>query len=154
MPEVPLGDQPHPRAPLPDAWWTLQLRTRRIIAATIAALLVGGLGSLAVWLLDSEPSIDPAQAEAEAYVAKLPPARVAAWDQLAECESEGDWDAATGNGFEGGLQFTQSSWVEAGGVGSPAAASREEQIMRGQMLYEIQGYAAWPSCSAQLGLDN
>ncbi|MGW9493672.1 transglycosylase family protein, partial [Streptomyces prasinus] len=27
------------------------------------------------------------------------------------CESDGDWQANTGNGHYGGLQFTQSSWT-------------------------------------------
>lgn len=74
------------------------------------------------------------------------------WDALAECESGGRWDLSTGNGLEGGLQFEQSSWLEVGGEGSPAAASREEQIMRAEFLYDLQGWDAWPACSAQLGL--
>ena len=64
------------------------------------------------------------------------------------------WDLSTGNGFEGGLQFSRSSWIEVGGEDSPAAASREEQIMRGEFLYDLQGWSAWPACSAQLGLSD
>ena len=59
----------------------------------------------------------------------------------------------TGNGYLGGLQFSQVSWEEVGGTGSPAAASREEQIMRGEFLFDLQGWGAWPRCSAQLGLE-
>ena len=58
----------------------------------------------------------------------------------------------TGNGYFGGLQFTLVSWEGVGGFGSPANASREEQIMRAEMLYDLQGWGAWPRCSAQLGL--
>jgi hypothetical protein len=151
--------KPPARAPLPDEWWRLQLRTRRLIAAGVAIVLLAGIGGLIALVFSSEPSADPVQAEADAgpdaetYVAEMPPSQVATFDQLAECESGGQWDTATGNGFEGGLQFTQSSWQEVGGEGSPAAASREEQIMRADMLYQVQGYAAWPSCAAQLGLD-
>ena len=74
------------------------------------------------------------------------------WDQLAQCEAGGNWAINTGNGFYGGLQFTISSWQAVGGSGLPSDASREEQIMRGQALQAIQGWGAWPACSAKLGL--
>lgn len=74
------------------------------------------------------------------------------WDQLAACESGGNWAINTGNGFYGGLQFTLSSWQAVGGTGMPNEASREEQIMRGQMLQAIQGWGAWPACTSKLGL--
>lgn len=74
------------------------------------------------------------------------------WDSLAKCEAGGRWNANTGNGFYGGLQFTLSSWKGVGGSGYPSDASREEQIMRGQMLLARQGWGAWPACSAKLGL--
>ena len=74
------------------------------------------------------------------------------WDQLAACEAGGNWAINTGNGYYGGLQFNQGSWAAAGGSGYPNMASREEQIMRGQILQARQGWGAWPSCSAKLGL--
>lgn len=74
------------------------------------------------------------------------------WDELAQCESGGNWGDNTGNGFYGGLQFTPSSWAAAGGSGSPSAASRDEQIARAQVLQSRQGWGAWPACSAKLGL--
>lgn len=74
------------------------------------------------------------------------------WDEIAACESSGDWQANTGNGFYGGLQFTLSSWRSVGGVGYPNAASVAEQVKRGRLLQAVQGWGAWPYCSAQLGL--
>jgi hypothetical protein len=74
------------------------------------------------------------------------------WDRLAQCESSGNWSINTGNGFYGGLQFTQSSWRAAGGSGSPQNASRSEQIRVAQRLQQMQGWGAWPACSAKLGL--
>lgn len=74
------------------------------------------------------------------------------WDQLALCESGGNWAINTGNGFYGGLQFTLSSWRGVGGSGYPNEASREEQISRGEMLRARQGWGAWPACSSKLGL--
>ena len=74
------------------------------------------------------------------------------WDQLAKCESGGNWAINTGNGFYGGLQFTLSSWKATGGSGYPHQASREEQIMRAEKLLAMQGWGAWPACSAKIGL--
>ncbi len=74
------------------------------------------------------------------------------WDQLAECEATGDWSANTGNGYYGGLQFSESSWRAAGGTGLPHEASRETQIAMGENLKAMQGWGAWPACSAKLGL--
>jgi LysM repeat protein len=75
-----------------------------------------------------------------------------AWDRLAQCESGGNWSINTGNGFYGGLQFTQSSWRAAGGSGSPQNASRSEQIRVAQHLQQMQGWGAWPTCSRKVGL--
>ena len=74
------------------------------------------------------------------------------WDALAQCESGGNWSTNTGNGFSGGLQFTQSTWAAHGGTGSAANASREQQIAVAQKVQASQGWGAWPACSAKLGL--
>ena len=74
------------------------------------------------------------------------------WDQLAVCESGGNWAINTGNGYYGGLQFSLSSWQAVGGSGLPSEASREEQIARGEQLRARQGWGAWPACSTKLGL--
>lgn len=75
----------------------------------------------------------------------------ATWDALAQCESGGNWAINTGNGYYGGLQFSQSTWEANGGVGNPADASREEQIRIAENVLATQGWGAWPSCSAQIG---
>src|SRR6478609_4541071 len=74
------------------------------------------------------------------------------WDALAQCESGGNWSTNTGNGFSGGLQFTSSTWSAYGGTGSPADASREQQIAVAERVQASQGWGAWPSCASQLGL--
>lgn len=74
------------------------------------------------------------------------------WDALAQCESGGNWAINTGNGFSGGLQFTPSTWAAFGGTGSPEGASREQQIAVAERVQAGQGWGAWPSCAAQLGL--
>lgn len=68
------------------------------------------------------------------------------WDAIAQCESGGNWGISTGNGFSGGLQFTSSTWHSNGGAGSPAGASREEQIRVAENVLHSQGIGAWPVC--------
>lgn len=74
------------------------------------------------------------------------------WDRLAQCESSGNWAINTGNGYYGGLQFSLSSWRAVGGTGYPHQASKAEQIARAEKLKAIQGWGAWPACTAKLGL--
>jgi LysM repeat protein len=74
------------------------------------------------------------------------------WDALAQCESGGNWNTNTGNGYTGGLQFSSSTWAAYGGTGSAADASREQQIAVAEQVQASQGWGAWPSCAAQLGL--
>src|SRR4051812_8801220 len=66
------------------------------------------------------------------------------WDELAQCESGGNWNTDTGNGFSGGLQFTPSTWRAFGGSGSPEGASRSEQIAVAERVKAEQGMSAWP----------
>ncbi len=76
----------------------------------------------------------------------------ATWDSLAQCESGGNWATNTGNGYSGGLQFSATTWAAYGGTGSAADASREQQIAVAEQVQASQGWGAWPSCTAQLGL--
>lgn len=76
----------------------------------------------------------------------------ATWDSLAQCESGGNWATNTGNGYSGGLQFSASTWAAYGGTGSAADASREQQIAVAEQIQASQGWGAWPSCAAELGL--
>ncbi len=73
------------------------------------------------------------------------------WDALAECESSGNWGIDTGNGFGGGLQFTDSTWRAFGGSGQPEDASRSEQIQVAERVKAEQGMNAWPTCSKKTG---
>jgi nucleoid-associated protein YgaU len=71
------------------------------------------------------------------------------WDAVAQCESSGNWAIHTGNGFSGGLQFTNSTWAAYGGTAyAPQAwqASREAQIAVAERVLAGQGPHAWPVC--------
>ncbi|MDQ2722507.1 MAG: transglycosylase family protein, partial [Actinomycetota bacterium] len=72
------------------------------------------------------------------------------WDGVAQCESGGNWSINTGNGFSGGLQFTQSTWAANGGSGSAQNASKPEQIRVAENVLSTQGAGAWPVCGARL----
>jgi hypothetical protein len=77
------------------------------------------------------------------------------WEKLAECESGGNWRANTGNGFYGGLQFTDGTWDGFGGekfAGKAHKASKIEQIRIAERVLDGQGWDAWPACSSKLGL--
>lgn len=74
------------------------------------------------------------------------------WDQLARCESGGNWSINTGNGYYGGLQFSAATWRSVGGSGLPHQNSREEQITRGKILQARSGWGQWPACTRKLGL--
>jgi uncharacterized protein YabE (DUF348 family) len=75
------------------------------------------------------------------------------WDQLAQCESGGNWAINTGNGYYGGLQFSLSTWQAYGGSGYPHQNSREQQIAIAERVRAATGgYGSWPHCSASLGL--
>ncbi|MGW4724482.1 LysM peptidoglycan-binding domain-containing protein [Streptomyces sp. NPDC004291] len=77
------------------------------------------------------------------------------WGCVAECESSGRWHVNTGNGFYGGLQFWQPTWVEHGGLAyAPRAdlATRAQQIKVAEEVLRTQGWGAWPVCSKRYGL--
>jgi resuscitation-promoting factor RpfA len=73
------------------------------------------------------------------------------WDAIAQCESSGNWHTSTGNGYGGGLQFTDSTWHAFGGSGQPENASREQQIQVAEKVKGSQGMGAWPVCSKKAG---
>ncbi|MBY8876866.1 transglycosylase family protein [Actinacidiphila acidipaludis] len=81
-------------------------------------------------------------------------ASVATWDAVAQCESGGNWHINTGNGYYGGLQFSQSSWAAAGGLQYASRAdlaTKDQQIAVAEKLLAMQGPSAW-TCAPAGGL--
>jgi len=73
------------------------------------------------------------------------------WSAIAACESGGNWSTNTGNGFYGGLQFTEGTWLANGGgqyASSANLASPSQQIAVAQNVLASQGIGAWPVCGA------
>ena len=107
-------------------------RTRRVVTsgALAAGATVVGLGVIAT------------------------PAQASDWSGVAQCESGGNWSINTGNGFYGGLQFTQGTWAGYGGLAyAPRAdlASPSQQIAIAEKVKAGQGIGAWPVCGKNLG---
>lgn len=76
------------------------------------------------------------------------------WDRIARCESGGNWQINTGNGYFGGLQFSAGTWrAYGGGAYAPTAdrASKAQQIAVAARVQRAQGWGAWPSCAARAG---
>src|SRR5580693_8978821 len=75
------------------------------------------------------------------------------WDAVAGCESGGNWAINTGNGYHGGLQFSQGTWSSHGGgeyATSANQASRDQQIAVAERVLASQGRGAWPVCGRGL----
>ncbi|RJK96023.1 transglycosylase family protein [Vallicoccus soli] len=121
----------------------MRLRTprtarRRAAAAVLAAPLAAGA------LVAGALGAAPASAASDAT-----------WDRLAMCESSGRWNINTGNGYYGGLQFSQGSWEFVGGLRYAKRAdlaTRTQQVAAAERLLDLQGWGAWPACSRKLGL--
>lgn len=71
------------------------------------------------------------------------------WDAVAKCESGGNWAINTGNSYEGGVQFLNSTWRSVKGPDDPPhayQASREQQIAAAERLLARSGIGQWPVC--------
>ncbi|MCF8586858.1 transglycosylase family protein [Gordonia sp. HY285] len=114
---------------------TTNTKTFAKIAAT--SVVLGGIGGGAALLGGGQAS---AATDSE-------------WNQVAQCESGGNWSINTGNGYHGGLQFSPSTWAAHGGTQyAPTAdqATRDQQIAVGERVLASQGNGAWPTCGGVL----
>jgi hypothetical protein len=124
---------------------------RVAVAATLALAALVGLGFVYAARQAPTAPLDAANVAPAATPADTasPPGH---WDKIAACESGGDWNTNTGNGYYGGLQFNAATWHNYGGQGLPHQASRTEQIAIGEKVLAKQGWRAWPVCSHKTGL--
>jgi hypothetical protein len=74
------------------------------------------------------------------------------WAQLRQCESGGNYQDNTGNGFYGAYQFDQGTWNGLGYPGRPDQAPPAMQDQAAKQLQASRGWEPWPSCSRKLGL--
>lgn len=100
------------------------------------------LGTLAIRIAEARL----AQAQAEALAAARGPVGNDKWARLRQCESGGNYQTNTGNGFYGAYQFDLQTWQSVGGSGLPSDAPPEEQDARARALYARRGAQPWPVC--------
>ncbi|WP_083976189.1 transglycosylase family protein [Kitasatospora azatica] len=115
----------------------------RIALLPCTALLLCGAATLLALPAQAAPATPPS------------PVSDATWERVADCESDGDWAADTGNGYYGGLQIWPPTWKEAGGLAyaaRPDLATRRQQITVAQEILRQQGWPAWAACARDLGL--
>jgi hypothetical protein len=70
-------------------------------------------------------------------------------------QHEGAWNADTGNGYYGGLQFDLGTWISnGGGRYAPRAdlASPHNQLVVGYQTWQRRGWHPWPNTAAMCGL--
>jgi hypothetical protein len=90
-----------------------------------------------------------------AGVALAPVAHATSADDFARlrgCESGGNYQSDTGNGFYGAYQFDAGTWHSLGYSGVPSDAAPAAQDAAAQRLHSERGWSPWPSCAAALGL--
>ena len=116
------------------------------------------LEELEVFLHSVTTTIAPRSAAAPQADPAEPSSSGGRWDQLAQCETGGNWAANTGNGYGGGLQFAHTSrwstWLSYGGgdyAAHPWDASKEQQIDIAEKVLASSGWRAWPGCSRKFG---
>jgi LysM repeat protein len=161
----------------PAVWWANrhQVKNPSLITAG-QRLTLPASGTVAPWLAraataaipaaapapaPAQPTSATASASATASGATAAPAPAPApaagssggvnWSAIAACESGGNWSADTGNGFYGGLQFTEGTWLGYGGgqyASSASQATPAEQIAVAQRVLAGQGIGAWPVCGS------
>jgi nucleoid-associated protein YgaU len=122
------------RAPSTTVQTVTDLAAKSTAGATALALPIVGVGALGA-----------GTAEAATWQQ---------WDNVAQCESGGNWHINTGNGYYGGLQFSQGTWVAHGGQSfAPRAdlATKTDQITVAERVLHSQGWGAWPVCSQRRG---
>lgn len=89
------------------------------------------------------------RAEYERLVAQAQRERT--WDELARCESGGDWDVV--DRWGGGLGIYIRTWEGFGGrefASNPGYATKEQQIIVAERIYARYGFDGW-GCAHNMG---
>ncbi|HEX6258166.1 MAG TPA: G5 domain-containing protein [Candidatus Saccharimonadales bacterium] len=70
--------------------------------------------------------------------------------KLRACESGGNYQTNTGNGYYGAYQYDISTWAGYGGYRIPSDAPAAVQDDKVWETYQRRGWSPWPSCGASL----
>lgn len=75
------------------------------------------------------------------------------WAALRQCESGGNYQANTGNGYYGAYQFSASTWRSMGtGYAYAHEAPPAVQDDAARRLQARSGWGQWPACSRKIGV--
>lgn len=113
-----------------------------------------GRGRTLAWHRNCVRWIKPELAETRLLIT---PAIPSVWYELAVCESgrrPPAWHINTGNGFYGGLQFSYSTWKDAGGQRFTTYAHEAtpgQQVAIAASWLTKTSWLQWPECSRRLG---
>ena len=129
-----------------EVWVDGKLESRNQTGAQVTKDPVGQIVAVGTKPAATAPAATTAPSAGNTSGAGLNLANAAMWDKIAQCESGGNWHINTGNGYYGGLQFAQSTWLANGGADFAARAdlaSREQQITVANRLYAKSGLQPW-----------
>ncbi|MEK9195738.1 MAG: transglycosylase family protein [Patescibacteria group bacterium] len=87
-----------------------------------------------------------------ANVATQQPAGDDAWAKLRACESGGNYNINTGNGYYGAYQYNNGTWNNYGGYARADLAPAAVQDAKAKETQAARGWSPWPGCSSKLGL--
>lgn len=98
--------------------------------------------------VEAPPAVTPPQPPTASATSATPKMSMN-WDAVAQCESGGNWGINTGNSYEGGVQFLNSTWRSVKTPDDPPhayQATREQQIAAAEKLLARSGIGQWPVC--------
>ena len=125
----------------------------------IDAIIAGEIEKVIKHLEETERQKQEAAARNNATISRVEPnydpGDGSRWDQLAICESGGNWAyPPVAGGFSGGIMFHIGTWRSNGGEEfAPDAylATREQQSIVAERVLAASGWRAWPGCSRKFG---
>jgi|SRR5581483_5370250 len=123
----------------------------------VSRLLSLSLRSRARWAVAAAAAVAVIAVGLVSMTGRAGAATTATWNRLAGCESGGNWHTNTGNGYYGGLQFSQQTWDAMGGkqyADRADLATPAQQMAVAETLLQKSNWSwgAWPVCSRKLGL--
>ncbi|KJF18207.1 MULTISPECIES: transglycosylase family protein [Acidithrix] len=127
----------------------LELQAKRVVSAHNAQSSQGAPTSSGLSSVSSGAGRGAGVSNWGGHPAPISAASLAA---LRRCESGGNYQDNTGNGYFGAYQFSISTWHSLGFPGIPSDASPATQDQAASILAR-NGWYSWPECSLVLGLN-